>query len=497
VTSSGINLAAVATTTTITGDSPDPTVSGTTFTVSFRVASGGGTPAGSVRVTVSGGTPDCTGTLSGGIGSCNLTLNTVGDRILTATYSGAPGFLGSSDTEPHRVNAPAPSNEPPDADFNWSCDDLTCHFTDSSEDDDGTITSRNWNFGDGSTSNQVNPSHTYATEGDYTVILTVTDNGGLTDDAQDVVDPRAPPPQVLDMGRQPSNSATVGEPLGRQPQVRLRAGGDDIARSGVVITASIASGSGSLGGTTTATTDGDGRADFINLSVNGATGPHTLRFTADGFAEVISDQINVGKASSSTALAHTPDPSEAGAPFTVSVSVTSGGPTPIGEVNVAASGAGSVRACTITLSGGAGSCQLNLDEDGTLTATYPGDDLHNPSENQELHQVNPAPPPPPAATTTAITAVDGVTAPPTASVDGVPITVSFTVTSGDEVPDGNVQVSDGAGAGCTDTVATGSCSFLPSSTGPRTITAAYQGNSSFAPSTSGGWAHSVDAPAGP
>jgi PKD repeat protein len=92
------------------------------------------------------------------------------------------------------VNAPAPSNEPPDADFNWSCDDLTCHFTDSSEDDDGTITSRNWNFGDGSTSNEVNPSHTYATEGDYTVILTVTDNGGLTDDAQDVVDPEAPPP---------------------------------------------------------------------------------------------------------------------------------------------------------------------------------------------------------------------------------------------------------------------------------------------------------------
>jgi PKD repeat protein len=487
----------IATTTTITGDSPDPTVSGTTFTVSFRVASGGGTPTGSVRVTVSGGTPDCTGTLSGGIGSCNLTLNTVGDRILTATYSGAPGFLGSSDREPHRVNAPAPSNEPPDADFNWHCEDLTCHFTDSSEDDDGAITNRNWNFGDGSTSNEVNPSHTYATEGNYTVILTVTDNGGLSDDARDVVDPKAPPPQVLGIGRQPSSSATVGEPLGRQPLVRLQAGGNDIARSGVVVTASIASGSGSLGGTTTATTDGDGRAEFTNLSINGATGPHRLRFTADGFAEVISDQISVEKASSSTALAHTPNPSEAGTPFTVSVSVTSGGSTPVGQVNVAASGAGSVRECTITLSGGTGNCQLNLDADGTLTATYTGDDLHNPSEDQKSHKVNPAPPPPPAATTTAITAVDGVTAPPTASVDGVPITVSFTVTSDGGVPDGNVQVSDGAGAGCTETVATGSCSFLPSSTGPRTITAAYQGNSSFAPSTSGGWAHSVDPPPGP
>lgn len=33
-----------------------------------------------------------------------------------------------------------------------------------------------WTFGDGSTSNQVNPSHTYATNGTYTVCLTVTDS---------------------------------------------------------------------------------------------------------------------------------------------------------------------------------------------------------------------------------------------------------------------------------------------------------------------------------
>lgn len=33
-----------------------------------------------------------------------------------------------------------------------------------------------WNFGDGNTSSEQNPSHTYSTEGDYTALLTVTDS---------------------------------------------------------------------------------------------------------------------------------------------------------------------------------------------------------------------------------------------------------------------------------------------------------------------------------
>ena len=41
--------------------------------------------------------------------------------------------------------------------------------------------SYSWNFGDGGTSNQQNPSHTYANVGDYTVTLTVTDGKGGTD----------------------------------------------------------------------------------------------------------------------------------------------------------------------------------------------------------------------------------------------------------------------------------------------------------------------------
>ncbi len=50
-----------------------------------------------------------------------------------------------------------------------------------STDSDGTITSYSWNFGDGTTSTSANPSHAYSTAGTYTAVLTVTDNGGLTD----------------------------------------------------------------------------------------------------------------------------------------------------------------------------------------------------------------------------------------------------------------------------------------------------------------------------
>ncbi len=72
-----------------------------------------------------------------------------------------------------------PANNPPTADFSYSCSGLTCNFTDLSTDSDGSISTRSWNFGDGTSSTTTNPSKTYATGGDYTVTLTVTDNGGL------------------------------------------------------------------------------------------------------------------------------------------------------------------------------------------------------------------------------------------------------------------------------------------------------------------------------
>ena len=50
-----------------------------------------------------------------------------------------------------------------------------------SGDTDGTIVSYSWDFGDSTTSNQANPSHTYAAAGNYPVTLTVVDDDGDSD----------------------------------------------------------------------------------------------------------------------------------------------------------------------------------------------------------------------------------------------------------------------------------------------------------------------------
>ena len=53
--------------------------------------------------------------------------------------------------------------------------------SDKSWDADGMITNVHWDFGDGATSTDFNPTHTYSAVGTYQVTLTVTDNDGLTD----------------------------------------------------------------------------------------------------------------------------------------------------------------------------------------------------------------------------------------------------------------------------------------------------------------------------
>jgi PKD repeat protein len=72
-------------------------------------------------------------------------------------------------------------NEAPTAEYYYSADNLTVTYTDASSDADGSIASWSWDLGDGNVSTQQNPVHSYAADGTYTVVLTVTDNEGLTD----------------------------------------------------------------------------------------------------------------------------------------------------------------------------------------------------------------------------------------------------------------------------------------------------------------------------
>jgi adhesin/invasin len=211
---------------------------------------------------------------------------------------------------------------------------------------------------------------------------------------------------ALALRTQPSTTARVGVPLERQPVVQLRdAAGNDVAQSGVAVTVAIASGPGTLGGTATRTTDGAGRATFTNLAIGGATGSHTLIFAAPGFTSVTSGVIDVRPAATTTAItADDPDPSAPGEAVTVRFTVSSAGGTPTGTVRVTTSGG----AETCSADAAVGNCVISLGTAGdqTVTATYEGNGLFEPSAGQATHTVT-APNTPPTAAADAYAAPAG------------------------------------------------------------------------------------------
>jgi PKD repeat protein len=66
---------------------------------------------------------------------------------------------------------------------------LTVQFTDASSIGAGPVLSRTWSFGDGNTSSETNPQHTYVTPGTYSVELTVTTpDGTVTETKADLIE---------------------------------------------------------------------------------------------------------------------------------------------------------------------------------------------------------------------------------------------------------------------------------------------------------------------
>ncbi|CZF86019.1 M20/M25/M40 family metallo-hydrolase [Grimontia marina] len=71
-------------------------------------------------------------------------------------------------------------NQPPKASFSASAKGLTVTLNQGSSDDKG-IERYEWSFGDGTTSSQISPTHTYSSSGNYTISLTVFDAEGQSD----------------------------------------------------------------------------------------------------------------------------------------------------------------------------------------------------------------------------------------------------------------------------------------------------------------------------
>ena len=102
---------------------------------------------------------------------------------------------------PNGTGCGGTANVPPVANFSFAANGLAVSFTDASSDSDGSIASRSWTFGDGTTSTATSPGKTYSAAGTYSVKLTVTDNAGASTSAtKSVTVTAAPSTTVLTNG---------------------------------------------------------------------------------------------------------------------------------------------------------------------------------------------------------------------------------------------------------------------------------------------------------
>ncbi len=221
------------------------------------------------------------------------------------------------------------------------------------------------------------------TAGDYT--LSFVTGTGLPPVVSNTVSLSAGGGSKLGVLTQPAASAVNGAVFTTQPVIQLQDGsGNPVNTAGVSVTASLASGGGSLGGTTTVTTNGSGQASFTNLSITGLVGDRTLLFAAGGYTGVTSSaitltagpatQIAVNAGNTQTAVAGTTLPTppsvivrDASSNVVSNVSVTfavasGGGSLTGGSATTNASGIATVGSWTLGTTAGA----------NTLTATSTG-----------------------------------------------------------------------------------------------------------------------------
>jgi ribulose-5-phosphate 4-epimerase/fuculose-1-phosphate aldolase len=228
------------------------------------------------------------------------------------------------------------------------------------------------------------------TVGDRTLSFSAT---GLTGATSGTISVTAGAASQLVITTQPSSSAQNGAAFAQQPVVQLQdASGNAVAQAGVEVTAAIATGGGTLGGTATVNTDANGTATFTGLSITGTVGDRTLSFSATGLTGATSGTISV-TAGAATQLVITTQPSstaQAGAAFAqqpvvqlqdasgnavaqagveVTAAIASGGGTLGGTAAVNTDANGTATFSGLSISGTVGDRTLSFSATGLTGAT--------------------------------------------------------------------------------------------------------------------------------
>lgn len=163
------------------------------------------------------------------------------------------------------ATSPAP-NAAPTASFTSTCVDLTCSFTDTSTDTDGTVSGRQWAFGDGTGSTVASPTRTYAAGGTYTVTLTVTDDDGAAATTSSSVTIVAPPPPAATMSvtSLTGTVASTGKNTWAATVIMTVQ-----SESGVPVTGATVSADWSAGAADACVTDAGGQCSVVSDNLNG------------------------------------------------------------------------------------------------------------------------------------------------------------------------------------------------------------------------------------
>jgi adhesin/invasin len=428
--------------------------------VSWVVGQGGGGVEPATSATAPDGTASASWTLGPGVGpnTVSAVVSGVGTVQFTATATAAPATRlllngGNDQTAPPQTRLPAPiSVKAVDGNGNGV---------------GGVVVTWAVTAGGGSLSA---PSTVTRADGttDVTWVLgaspgaqtaTATSAGLEGSPVTFTATAAVGPASRLTIVTQPSATVTNGVPFPQQPVVELHdAAGNPVPQANVQVTAAIASGGGTLNGTTNVTTNSSGRAAFTNLSISGSPGPRTIIFAANGFASVTSSAIQVnpaGPSASESGVVADPTSFQAGSgssTITVTVRDAQGTPLPNIPVQIAVSGSGnSVDQPGSTNASGVatGSFTSSVAETKTVSATAGGVQI----QQTATVTVTEPPPPPPTADPSQSTATvpDGFAGSATTitvqarSATGAPMTTggdAVTVSVSGANPAGSLSVAD-------------------------------------------------------